>query len=78
MLGSEVDQARCPTMSMDKELSAAELTSLKEIAKGIHQRPVPAEHAQRLRSLQLIYRILGDLRITKKGRSWVIASSHRG
>lgn len=65
-------------MFKDEQLSDTELTSLKEIAKGVHQRPVSTEHAQRLLDLKLVYKILGDLRITAKGRSVVIAASRAG
>ena len=65
ILGQDV----APCVTTHDELSYAELTSLEEVANGIHQRPIPKEHACRLLRDSLIYRLLGDLRITAKGRT---------
>ena len=45
-----------------------ELLSLREVAKGFNKGPVPHAHAVRLLELELVYCLLGDLRITTLGR----------
>jgi hypothetical protein len=45
-----------------------ELMSLREIAKGFNKGPIPHAHAVRLLELDLVYCLLGDLRITTLGR----------
>ena len=55
-------------MTTDDTLSASELASLQEIAKGIYHYSIPEVDAARLVELCFIYRLLGDLRITTAGR----------
>jgi len=55
----------------DEQFSPAEMASLREIAKGVFQRFVPVEHAQRLLAAKLIYVLLGELRITTQGRKLI-------
>jgi hypothetical protein len=56
-------------------LSQAEMDSLREVGRGAHHAPIPVRHAERLLSLKLIYRLLGDLRITAAGAACV---AHEG
>ena len=56
-------------MAENETLNEAELNSLKEIGRGVLQHSTPAEHKERLLALKLIYKLLGDLRITGKGRA---------
>ena len=56
------------TMAIDNTLSASELASLQEIAKGLSHGSIPEADAVRLVELRLIYRLLGDLRMTSAGR----------
>ena len=56
-------------MAENAILSEAEYASLQEINRGLFQRRIPADHADRLLSLKFIYRLLGDLKITAKGRA---------
>jgi hypothetical protein len=58
----------CCAMATDDTLSASELTSLQEIAKGLLHGSIPEADAARLVELRLIYRLLGDLRMTTAGR----------
>jgi len=55
-------------MAPDDTLSASELASLQEIAKGIYHFAIPEADAARLVELRFIYRLLGDLRVTTAGR----------
>jgi hypothetical protein len=55
-------------MAPDDTLSASELASLQEIAKGIYHFSIPEADAARLLELRFIYRLLGDLRVTTAGR----------
>jgi hypothetical protein len=55
-------------MATDDALSASELTSLQEIGKGLGHGSIPETDALRLLELRLIYRLLGDLRVTTAGR----------
>jgi len=55
-------------MATDERLSASELASLQEIAKGIYRHSIPEVDAARLIELRFIYRLLGDLRMTTAGR----------
>jgi hypothetical protein len=50
-------------------LSASEMTSLREVGKGLLHGNIPEEHALRLLHLRLIYKMLGDLHITTAGRT---------
>jgi hypothetical protein len=59
---------RCYRMAL-AEVSDLELLSLREIARGFNKGQVPLAHALRLLELDLIYSLLGDLRITTLGRS---------
>ena len=56
-------------MAENETLNEAELSSLKEIGRGVLQQSTPAEHKERLLALKLIHKLLGDLRITGKGRA---------
>jgi hypothetical protein len=56
-------------MSIGAELTAAEFGSVQEVAKGINQGVIPGEHSVRLLELRLVYKLLGDLRITAAGRT---------
>jgi hypothetical protein len=55
-------------MTTHDTLSASELGSLREVAKGVRHGPIPEADALRLLELRLIYRLLGDLRMTTAGR----------
>jgi hypothetical protein len=55
-------------MSSSSYLSLAQFASLKEVAKGFNQGAVPTLDAGRLLELGLIYKLLGDLRLTTSGR----------
>jgi hypothetical protein len=55
-------------MAAVNTLSASELSSLHEIAKGLLHGAIPEADAVRLVELRLIYRLLGDLRMTTAGR----------
>ena len=57
-------------MTVDPPLSAAEMTSLRQVGRGAWQDPIPKTHADRLVQLGLVYRVLG-LRITTAGRERV-------
>jgi hypothetical protein len=71
-----------PRRAMDvvSPLSPSQLSSLRQVARGVLQDPICAEDAVHLLRLKLIYRLLGDLRITASGkmmlgRYWSGASS---
>ena len=49
-------------------LSASELDSLREVAKGSRHGPIPEADAMRLLDLRLIYSLFGDLHMTTAGR----------
>jgi hypothetical protein len=49
-------------------LSASELVSLREVAKGARHGPIPKADALRLLDLRLIYSLFGDLHMTTAGR----------
>lgn len=55
-------------MSASSYLTVTELASLREVAKDFNQGPVPTADALRLLDLNLVYKLLGDLRITSTGR----------
>ena len=50
-------------------VSDSELLSLREIAKGFNKGPISHTDAVRLLELNLVYCLLGDLRLTTQGRS---------
>ena len=52
----------------DEALSHSELASLQEIGRGLRHESIPHVDAIRLLELHLIYKLLGDLRITTAGR----------
>jgi hypothetical protein len=56
-------------MSQYVSLSRGEVLSLQEVGKGVHQGCVSSQHAARLIELKLVYRLLGELRITAAGRA---------
>jgi hypothetical protein len=49
------------------------LGSLQEVARGPFQEPICAADSARLLQLKLIYRLLGDLRITAAGRARLLS-----
>jgi|SRR5579859_1274323 len=49
-------------------LTHSELASLQEIGRGLRHGSIPEADALRLVELRLIYRLLGDLRMTTAGR----------
>jgi len=55
-------------MTTHGTLSGSELASLCEVAKGAHHGPIPEADALRLLDLGLVYRLLGDVRVTTAGR----------
>ena len=56
-------------MPFASALSPDEFASLQEVAKGFDQRQIPEAHALRLLELDLIYKLLGLLRMTGAGRA---------
>jgi hypothetical protein len=58
-------------------LTASEYCSLQELAKGFYGNAISTGDAQRLLGLKLIYRLLGDLRITTLGRARIAKGSSR-
>ena len=51
----------------DTDLTPEEFQSLSEVAKGLTQRPIPAEHKARLLRAGLIAEALGSLMLTNAG-----------
>ena len=60
--------ARFLTMATSPHLSEPEWAALAEVATGFCHAPIPADHAQRLLDLKLIYSLLGSYRIMSSGR----------
>ena len=56
-------------MAPDDILSASQFASLQEVSKGIFRGPIPNADAVRLVELRLIYRLLGDFRLTTAGQN---------
>jgi hypothetical protein len=52
-------------------LTPEELASLEQVNRGIYGNRIPPHHAKRLMALRLVYSLLGDLRITGVGRSFI-------
>jgi hypothetical protein len=55
-------------MSMQSSLTPSELISLKEVSRGPFQAAIPQADGSRLLQLKLVYKMLGELRITMAGR----------
>ena len=55
-------------MGVSEPLSVSELASLQEVAKGFDHGSIPVGDATRLLELKLIYKLLGELRLTAAGR----------
>jgi len=58
-----------PYSTYTTELSDSEFASLQEIGKGLQHSAIPEGDAVRLLELRLIYKLLGDHRITAAGRA---------
>ena len=56
-------------MDIAAPLTPSELASLRQIARGFFQEAICANDTARLLRLKLIYRLLGDLRITAYGKA---------
>jgi hypothetical protein len=52
-------------------LSRAEYNALEEVAKFFNGTTIASQHADRLLELRLIYRMLGELRITSAGSALI-------
>lgn len=61
--------ARCLCMSGEPYLSASEYASLSEVAKGFSHSSIPGADCIRLLELGLIYKLLGEDRLTRAGRT---------
>ncbi len=61
-------------MAVYESLSASEMSSLREVAKGVFQQPIPQPDVSKLLELGLVYWLLGGLRVTAAGR----ARTHTG
>jgi len=64
-LAAGIDQA----MISDDALSAAQFVSLQEVGRTFLHDSIPSEDAALLLDRGLIYRLLGNLRITAAGRT---------
>ena len=62
-------------MPFASALSPDEFASLQEVAKGFDQRPIPEVDAVRLLELDLIYKLLGLLRMTGAGRARIASGN---
>jgi hypothetical protein len=55
-------------MSANNTLSALEFASLQEVGSGVAHGTIPESDGLRLMHLRLVYKLLGNLRITTAGR----------
>jgi hypothetical protein len=62
-------------MPATSALSVSEFSSLKEVAKGVHQCAIPERDARRLLDMELIYKLLGANHITHAGRARIASGS---